>query len=132
MVQDEIYEMFKQKYPLCFEQEGCCMDFGLSHESGWNDILDQLFSKIEKHLSENDHLRDPDMGFRVDQVKEKFGTLRIYVTTMDNQIIDWVREAEKASEITCEVCGNEGFLHKKGIWLKTLCPHCAEKMEYEV
>ena len=108
------------------------MEYGLRHESGWNHILEQLFSKIEKRLSENNDLRDPDMGFRIDQIKEKFGSLRIYVTTMDNQIHDWVNEAEKASGITCEICGNEGSLHKKGIWLKTLCSNCAEKMNYEV
>jgi hypothetical protein len=60
------------------------------------------------------------------QVKEKFGTLRIYTMGGDEEFEKFVDLAERLSEITCEQCGARGKIRPGG-WLKTLCDPCEEK-----
>jgi hypothetical protein len=118
------FEDWKAKYPLCFKNEGCCILFGIECGIGWTEILHELLQKIENYLDANrDKFVDVEFPFRIDQVKEKFGTLRFYVSGADNQIFDWIIEAERKSGKTCEVCGNPGqvCVTQGGFWLKTVC-----------
>jgi hypothetical protein len=62
----------------------------------------------------------------LDQVKEKFGTLRFYYTGGDEYISGMVSFAESMSGVTCEGCGNPGEQNGKG-WVRTECQSCAEK-----
>lgn len=55
------------------------------------------------------------------QVKEKFGTLRIYTETSDSDLNTIINTAEKLSEVTCESCGGPGRLRNTHGWLKTMC-----------
>ena len=61
----------------------------------------------------------------LDQVKEKFGTLRFYYSGGDDEINGMVRMAESMSAVTCEECGNPGKTVGGG-WLTTLCKEHAE------
>jgi hypothetical protein len=56
----------------------------------------------------------------VDQVKEKFGTLRFYYQGGDDYISGLVSMAESMSGVTCEVCGKPGKSTRGG-WIQTLC-----------
>jgi hypothetical protein len=56
----------------------------------------------------------------LDQVKEKFGTLRFYYTGGDDEISGMVRMAESMSGVTCEECGSPGETKGQG-WVVTLC-----------
>ena len=56
----------------------------------------------------------------LDQVKEKFGTLRFYYTGGDDEISGMVRMAESMSGVTCEECGNPGERRGSG-WIYTAC-----------
>lgn len=58
-------------------------------------------------------------GFAVEQVKEKFGTLRFYCPGND-RIWNLVRMAERLSAVTCEKCGEYGKVRGGG-WTRTLC-----------
>lgn len=62
----------------------------------------------------------------VDQVKEKFGTLRFYYTGGDDTIRGMVRMAEAMSAVTCEECGVPGE-QRHGGWIRTLCDTHAAK-----
>ena len=64
----------------------------------------------------------------LDQVKEKFGTLRFYYTGGDEYISGMVTMAEAMSGCTCEGCGNPGDRHGGG-WVRTLCTACEEQRE---
>jgi hypothetical protein len=66
----------------------------------------------------------PDTGFKVSQVKEKFGELRYYHSGSSERIHTLVRMAEYLSSVTCEQCGEPGKLRGKG-WLKTECDKCS-------
>lgn len=59
------------------------------------------------------------------QVKEKFGGLRVYTTFATDEMDDLIREAEKESEVTCELCGDPGVLRLDGGWYMTRCDKCA-------
>jgi hypothetical protein len=61
----------------------------------------------------------------LDQIKEKFGTLRFYYTGGDDVIDGMVRMAESMSGVTCETCGNPGQ-QRGGGWIRTLCDHHEE------
>jgi len=56
----------------------------------------------------------------LDQVKEKFGTLRFYYSGGDDSIDGMVRMAESMSAVTCEECGIPGRIRHGG-WISTLC-----------
>jgi hypothetical protein len=56
----------------------------------------------------------------LDQVKEKFGTLRFYYTGGDDIIDGMVRMAESMSGVTCEECGDPGE-RRGGGWIYTAC-----------
>jgi hypothetical protein len=64
----------------------------------------------------------------LDQVKEKFGTLRFYYTGGDNYIDGMVRMAESMSGVICEGCGNVGE-RRDGGWVHTYCTPCEEARE---
>jgi hypothetical protein len=66
----------------------------------------------------------------VDQVKEKFGTLRFYYHGGDDYIRGLVSMAESMSGVTCEGCGNLGE-RRRGGWIHTYCESCEEKRETE-
>jgi hypothetical protein len=67
-------------------------------------------------------VRWPYTGFAVQQVKEKFGTLRFYCPGND-AIGRYVRLAERLSSVTCEDCGNRGTANDSG-WIRTQCDEC--------
>jgi len=64
----------------------------------------------------------------LDQVKEKFGTLRFYYTGGDEYISGMVTMAEAMSGVICESCGNPGK-QTSGGWIKTICQPCETERE---
>ena len=69
-----------------------------------------------------------DPAYRVHQIKEKFGTLRYYYWPSSDDaspdLLDAMDaitdDAERASAITCERCGQPGVLQRTQYWAKTL------------
>ena len=64
----------------------------------------------------------------LDQVKEKFGTLRFYYSGGDDEISGMVLMAESMSGVTCEGCGNIGE-RRGGGWVHTYCTPCEQARE---
>lgn len=60
------------------------------------------------------------------QIKEKFGTLRVYLDGYSFHSDRVVRVAEAASAVVCEWCGEPGEM-RSGSWLLTLCDSCHVK-----
>ena len=68
----------------------------------------------------------------LDQVKEKFGTLRFYYSGGDEYINGLVSMAESMSGVTCEQCGSPGTTGGQG-WITTLCEtHRAAREERQL
>ena len=76
--------------------------------AGWHPLIHGLLEKI-------DNLIGPKRAIAVDQIKEKFGSLRFYwrsdlpASTVE-AIKKLIAEAEHASTITCEICGKPGII----------------------
>ena len=73
---------------------------------------------------------EPIPQVTLDQVKEKFGTLRFYYTGGDDYIRGMVTMAEAMSGVICESCGNPGK-QTSGGWIKTICQPCETEREEE-
>lgn len=70
---------------------------------GWQRIIRELSLRIENILEKTD---STDM-YAV-QVKEKYGTLRFYMSNMNPEIHALVSDTEALSSQTCETCGRFG------------------------
>jgi len=90
----------------------------LGVKTGWYSIVKELISELIK------------LGWdrEIVQVKEKFGGLRFYVSTLPEGGIDVMSKYEALSYNTCEVCGKHGLLRGGG-WYKTLCDEHSEGKE---
>lgn len=97
-----------------------CMCWGFECGDGWFNILDQLMGNIQHHIDWKNKKEEVVVQVTLDQVKEKFGTLRFYYTGGDDIIDGMVRMAESMSGVTCEECGNPGKRIGGG-WVTTVC-----------
>lgn len=89
---------------------------------GWHPLLERLHA----------HLNADVPGYRVTDVTEKLGGLRIHVTTSEQAVPEEVRALVSASvaeaATTCEFCGAVGRPRARndapGGWIKTVCDTC--------
>jgi len=105
--------------------------FGVECCTGWKSLYQPILDKIDEY---NKDKEDNDK-IRVMQVKEKFGTLRIYVDNAPQEIYDEIDKAERTSSIVCEECGYKNP-HKVSTslvlgWYRTLCQRCKDKYNKE-
>lgn len=112
-----LFDRFKHLFKDRDDVKKSLMYFGFEHGDGWYNILENLFLEIEKHKLPED--------FRIVQVKEKYGCLRVYFDPHLEDIDLLVAQAEGKSLLTCEECGDPGRLRTEGrSWIKTLCEEC--------
>lgn len=114
-------------YPHVFADRGASMRttamcWGFECGNGWYSIIKAAAAKLEplivewiKKDPENDEYHP-----RASQVKEKFGTLRFYLSSGTDEMYAITDKAERQSSKTCEVCGRPGKLRGRG-WLYTAC-----------
>jgi hypothetical protein len=91
---------------------------------GWRDLLERAFARIRAAV------RADGGSFKVTQIKEKYGTLRLYwegslSSEADAMVEEAIDLAEARSASTCEICGEAGQLYGPG-WLATRCAAHAE------
>ena len=106
------------KYPELFGQKDLsmqetCMCWGIDCGNGWFEILDQMCKELQA-------LKQP---LQFTQIKEKFGTLRVYTNHCSDESEHIISKACDSSENTCEMCGQPGKLDGK-TWLSTRCTVC--------
>lgn len=115
-------------FPLLFadrrtSMKQTCMCWGFECGDGWYDIIYRASSRLEPLI------RDYEGAYgkpRASQVKEKFGTLRFYLSHGTDEMFDIANAVEKESETICENCGKLGSLRDKG-WYSTRCDVCYKK-----
>jgi len=102
-----------------------CMCWGFECGDGWFQILNQLMGNIQNHIDWSNRNGEVVSQVTLDQVKEKFGTLRFYYTGGDDYIRGMVTMAESMSGVTCEECGNPATTNwptlPQGGWVRTVC-----------
>ena len=90
---------------------------------GWIPLVKKMAVEIKdclKDCSEEYRLGVID-EFRFTQIKEKFGTLRVYFYPYLEVLDDIIDKYEEESGKTCEICGKPGTLKSDGYWLMTRC-----------
>lgn len=91
-------------------------------DDGWFDLLKDLCEKLDAL----------QLGpkFRVSQIKEKFGRLRVYVDGAPKEkrreLEKIISQAESRSATICEHCGKPGKTTRlnQGCYIITLCTEC--------
>jgi hypothetical protein len=100
-----------------------CMCWGFECDNGWFDLIWMLSLALE------DESKQSNAPIVAQQVKEKFGGLRFYISG-NERAYSLAYLAENASYQVCETCGsNSGRMHHRGTWLKTLCVKCGKAIE---
>jgi hypothetical protein len=107
---DEIRNQCPKLYPYSMDFE--C---GL----GWMDLIRDLSLKIEEILQKDPELAD----LKADQVKEKYGVLRFYMSSQTDEITSLIQDAVALSTQTCEICGSSGKMRGTH-WYEVRCDNC--------
>jgi len=126
----KIVKMCPNLYRDVLEKRGprdTLMYFGFEIGDGWLKLLKKTSIKLEKEIKKLPKYERP--LFRAIQVKEKWGTLSIYVTYSTDNMYDIIDKAEEKSAEICEICGKKGRLRDGG-WIRALCDKCAKKLNY--
>ena len=147
------FEEFAKIYPELMEK---CQTEYIGVGKGWYHLLDSLFESLSADITEAKRrlkyaLEDSSGEDRnesivlleekvekereklpsIIQIKEKFGTLRVYVTSPSYEHSILIDFAESMSKHICEVCGSPAKI-RSGYWIKTLCDkHHAENVAGE-
>ena len=146
MNKEKVLELY-EKYPKILRELGgdkryTCMSWehgGISCGDGWYNLLKTLFSSLQHQTDKNYY---PQVI--ADQIKEKFGGLRIYYHFEENprhkELVEVVLKpeyaersekylsgmisfAETMSYQICEICGDRGAVNGSG-WARVLCSNC--------
>lgn len=96
--------------------------FGVECGKGWNKLIEPLFKWIENYNNEH-----PDDQIEIQQVKEKFGGLRFYVSHAPDELHRMIIKAEGDSYGICEVCGSKIDVGYTSGWIQTICRKCIQK-----
>lgn len=126
----EIEKQIFDRWPHFFTHKSdirrSAMAFGFACEDGWRDLLWHLFTRIEQTLGDVGNEAETE-NFEIVQVKQKFGTLRVYAHNTSPRIKALIQEAIAESRSTCEMCGAPGKLFQNTGWWVTLCAACAPR-----
>ena len=92
--------------------------FGVSTNPGWYPMVEKLLLDI-RALPKDDGL------VRINQIKEKFGGLRVYIEVSGSgdfkeRVRGMIEQAEKQASRTCEFCSNPGVL-RSAEWMRVTC-----------
>jgi len=132
----ELENKLYEKYPDLFANKNktvmeSCMAWGCECGDGWYDIISTVCWMIKQHednvrwQTEYKQKNDPNYkseysSVKFDQVKEKFGGLRIYHSGGDEYVEGLISLAEAYSYHICDICGNKGESNKQG-WISVRC-----------
>lgn len=121
---------WKEKYPLVFRADDSPY---IECYVGWYSILDEFLGWMEDVIRRTKETDTPGIA----QIKEKYGSLRIYLNIPDFWYTKYQEECQyidKAIEMavnqsmeTCELCGKPGHVVGTG-WLACRCSECKRKV----
>ncbi|AKU11299.1 hypothetical protein AzCIB_1397 [Azoarcus sp. CIB] len=117
----DLDDLLCRRYPDLFadrhgDMRTTAMCWGFSCGDGWCTLIDALCAEIRRHASETNTSAPV-----VQQVKEKFGSLRYYVAGGDDWIHDLIWFSDYLSGVICEECGAPGYLAADADWYRTRC-----------
>jgi hypothetical protein len=115
-------------YSAIFQNDSamsCINLFGFECGDGWFNVLKELIEQIRDICVENCINDETDDNFPiVTQVKEKYGSLRFYMNSVNDEISSVIEVAEDKSRETCELCGKAGHMVCNNRWYMVRCDEC--------
>jgi hypothetical protein len=111
------YESYYKIFPLSLKDKPI-FECG----PGWRDILFNFLEDMEILIKDKYNIED-DLFPSIIQIKEKYGTLRIYPNFYPDELDDMIEDVELKSSKICEVCGNPGRLIPDK-WMRVRCKDC--------
>jgi hypothetical protein len=116
-------DLLVARYPRLFlSGDGTSIQGYPSVGDGWRDLVERAADRIADTLA-----AARSGSVTIVQIKEKFGTARIYWTgagltkAAEDTIAEAVALAEARSASTCEICSDAGGLYHVGGQLQTAC-----------
>ena len=110
-----------------------CLSRGVETGPGWYGLIYSLSEKLQRLIATLPE--DTRKEYKVVQVKQKFGGLRVYMHKYTDEIHKLIDEASELAYKICETCGQPGKLcgdWKKNEWLYTSCKEHAKKEHKEI
>jgi len=86
---------------------------GWECSEGWYSLIEKMIDELNP-LSEN-------LDINIVQIKEKYGTLRVYIDNGTDDMYAVVDKYEIQSAKICEYCGEEASVRNNIGWHRTLC-----------
>lgn len=127
-MKQELDEALVRDFPNLYRRRNLspsetCMCWGFEVGDGWEPMIRELSAKLEAMI-----LALPEAEreqYAAEQVKEKFGGLRFYLTSGTDEMYAAIDEADAKSYKTCESCGEPGCV-RRGSWIRVRCDKCSE------
>jgi len=112
------HDQLIKDYPKALSNVVC----GIYYSEGWHTLINNLCQLIEQAINRMPlELQDQ---FKVEQIKQKFGSLRFYMNRTTPYMDGAIHLAESMSYHICEVCGNSGRRQTVRAWSAVLCDPC--------
>jgi hypothetical protein len=116
-------EMRTPSAPLDTFETRALARWGFEIHAGWRGIVERLLEKLERAIAS----QPPDERdrFRVVQLKEKFGSLKVYLGAEGTpEMKAAIETASEESTAVCDVCSAPGRLAERPPlgWWATRCP----------
>lgn len=129
---EELTKRLIEKYPKIFTHESGKPNYwSIDCGDGWYTLIEMLCDRIQsrcdcvkKSSTLNSDDWDIQTQFEAIQVKEKFGTLRIYGNGGDDYVFGLIEMAEQISSTICIQCGSNHNVKMTTGWITPFCEKC--------
>lgn len=87
----------------------------LDVDFGWYPLVEDMHTRLVETGADSEY----------DQIKEKFGELRVYMHGRNDQARVIIAAARQKARTTCERCGDIARMRTQRQWFQTLCDVCS-------
>lgn len=114
--QQDTFEFETDKVDPSFDYKFTMLDFV---PDGWKDLFLEMCEELSAAVKgkENEHT------FRFDEIKEKWGELRMYAAGSSEETENIIEKYTQKSRKTCICCGAAATRMSKG-WINPYCDKC--------
>lgn len=108
------YEDFEKNFPELMKMAGVGVG------AGWYPLVWEMFEQLTASRAARGTPISEEYPLYFSQIKEKYGTLRVYAMSAYQEDWDIIQIYEDMSQFVCEHCGESGKIRGK-YWLYTAC-----------
>lgn len=95
---------------------------------GWHCLIQPILDYVKEYNED----KEVDDRIAILQIKEKWGSLRIYTNFVTDELEKLIEDAEIESTKVCEKCGTREHVGTKHDgWRMTLCKNCVQELANE-